>query len=306
MSFLRQIQESIIREDVDLSSVLLKLRLLASRLGSGLLEEWVEHESEGYPEEVDVPPYRKVGVTYTGTFFGQYSPGIKNAPIPPAVIKKLAGEHWVKYEVRGNIAEVMEAAKAGSTPEIDASDLILILGNRIYPNLSCGGIIGEMSRSHFVGILQALRTRILELTIELERNIPEVTDISFETGQKTNIDPDNKMPTIVQQIIHGGNGNAVMATGNENTQIELNVSKNDTESLLRCLTAMGIPEKDANELAEIVQSEKPINQNEPLGERAKSWMAKNIGKAGKEVWNIGKSVATKVITDALARYYGLG
>ena len=64
MSLLHQIQESVVQENRDLGSVLLRLRLLASRLGSHILEEWVKHESEGYPNKVDEPSYRIVGVSY--------------------------------------------------------------------------------------------------------------------------------------------------------------------------------------------------------------------------------------------------
>lgn len=68
MGLLHEIQESVVQDGADLGSVLLKLRLLAARLGSEVLEEWVKHESEGYPEDAEIPPYRMVGVSYTGTF----------------------------------------------------------------------------------------------------------------------------------------------------------------------------------------------------------------------------------------------
>jgi hypothetical protein len=59
MSLLREIQASLMQGQ-DIGPILLKLRLLASRLGSDLLEEWVKHESEGYPAHIDVPDYRKI------------------------------------------------------------------------------------------------------------------------------------------------------------------------------------------------------------------------------------------------------
>lgn len=54
MSLLQQIQESVVEEGADLGSILLKLRLLAARLGSDLLEEWVKYESEGYPSDAEI------------------------------------------------------------------------------------------------------------------------------------------------------------------------------------------------------------------------------------------------------------
>jgi hypothetical protein len=48
MGLLYEIQTSVVQDGTHLGSVLLKLRLLASRLGSVPLEEWIKHESEGY------------------------------------------------------------------------------------------------------------------------------------------------------------------------------------------------------------------------------------------------------------------
>lgn len=80
MSLLREIQSSLL-EGREIGPILLKLRFLASRLGSVVLEEWVKHESEGYPNDVEVPSYRKIGVSYKGTFSGPFGSGISNAPI---------------------------------------------------------------------------------------------------------------------------------------------------------------------------------------------------------------------------------
>jgi hypothetical protein len=80
MSLLREIQTALM-EAQPIGPILLKLRFLASRLGSNVLEEWVKHESEGYPPEVILPSYRKAPVSYVGSFSGPLGSGIRNAPI---------------------------------------------------------------------------------------------------------------------------------------------------------------------------------------------------------------------------------
>jgi hypothetical protein len=55
MSFLREIQEALLQPTCEINPLLLKLRLLAARLGNGVLEEWVRYESEGYPPGADCP-----------------------------------------------------------------------------------------------------------------------------------------------------------------------------------------------------------------------------------------------------------
>ena len=135
MSLLQQIQESVVLEGSDLGSILLKLRIIAARLGSDTLGEWVKHESEGYPKDAEVPSYRIVGVTYRGTFSGPFGSGISNAQIPLYLIEKYAGESWTKYKVRESIAAVDEMVKNssdGGALGLDASNLILLLQGKVY------------------------------------------------------------------------------------------------------------------------------------------------------------------------------
>ena len=125
MSLLQEIQESIIQERIELGPVLLKLHLLAARLGSSELEEWVKFESEGYPYDAPVPDYRKIPVTYTGTFSGPFGSGIKNAPIPPYLVEKFAGEHWTKYELRQSIAAIDELIESSAKGGVGRYKLVL-------------------------------------------------------------------------------------------------------------------------------------------------------------------------------------
>lgn len=89
MSLLREIQASLMERGQDTGPILLKLRFLASRLGSDVLEEWVKHESEGYPKDTEVPDYRKMKVSYTGDFSGPFGSFIRDAPIPPCLNREI-------------------------------------------------------------------------------------------------------------------------------------------------------------------------------------------------------------------------
>ena len=135
MSLLHEIQASVLQDGSDLGPILLKLRLLAARLGSQPLADWVKHESEGYPNESAVPDYRIIPVSYTATFSGPFGSGIRNAPIAPFLIEKFAGPRWSKYEIRQSIAAVDEllaaSSKGGGTLELDAADLILCLQGKV-------------------------------------------------------------------------------------------------------------------------------------------------------------------------------
>jgi hypothetical protein len=219
LSLLYQIQESIVQEGCDLGSVLLKLRLLASRLGSDILEEWVKHESEGYPNEVDVPSYRIVRLSYTGTFSGSFGSRIENIPIPPYLIQHYAGQHWGNYKIRESISAVDDLIKSSAdrgSLGIDASNLILLLQGKIYKDYACNVINATISRTALAEIRQAVRSKILELALELEKAIPDAALVTF--GAPRNEDKNTeKVEQIVQQVI-GIFTNSNLNLGDNSTQ----------------------------------------------------------------------------------------
>lgn len=305
MGLLHEIQESVVQDGADLGSVLLKLRLLAARLGSEVLEEWVKHESEGYPEDAEIPPYRMVGVSYKGTFLGPFNAQITNAPIPPYLIEKIAGEKWLKVDVRESIAAVdsmVKSASDGGTFGFDASNLILLLQGKVYKGYSCASVDTSISPSAFGEIIQAVRSRVLELTLELEKTIPAAVHVTFGASQTSGANPE-KVQQISQQIIYGNVTNAV--AGSPGSNISVSVVMGDQNSLEKCLVESGMTKPDAAEIAEIIASEEPESEVEPFGAKAKDWIASNLKKATKGTWNMGLSAATTVLTQAALKYYGL-
>ena len=57
--------------------------------------------------------------------------------------------------------------------------------------------------------------------------------------------------------------------------------------------------------SDIIESEKPISANEPLGQKAQNWIATGMKKIADGSWKLSLSVATSVLTEAAMKYYGL-
>lgn len=295
------------QEASDLGSILLKLRLLAARLGSDILEEWVKHEAEGYPKDAEIPSYRITEVAYRGTFSGPFGSGIQNAQIPPYLIEKHAGKSWTKYKVRESIAAIDEMVKKhknddGGSFGVDASNLILLLQGKIYKEYACNDISGTISPTSFYEIQQTVRSRILELTLELEKSVPGSMRVSFGEPAKSKTETE-QVQQISQQIIYGNVLTAI--AGGAGANFAVGISERDNDSFIEHLVARGIPENDASELAKIMETEEASSSDEPFGEKAKIWIATNIKKAAVGTWKVGISVATKVLTEAALKYYGM-
>ena len=307
MSMLSEIQSSLMQEETGIGSILLKLRFLASRLGSDLLEDWVKHETEGYPKGVAVPDYRKVGITYTASF-SDIATRIQNAPIPSYLIKKHAGDQWVTHEVRDSMAAVDDLIRISrqndSSIGINASNLILLLQGKVYPGMTCHSVSGALSTSALVGLQSSVRSHVLELTIELEKTVPAAADI--EVGPRPiafSANDTDRVTYITNQAIYG-NYTEISISGS-GAQFTLTIGERDSGAFTKALVQGGIAEPDAAELAEIVATEEPEGKDEPFGVRAKDWISKNIGKAVNGVWKVSLSVAEELLREATLRYYGL-
>ena len=295
-------------EGQPIGPILLKLRFLASRLGSNLLEEWVKHESEGYPADADLPDYRKVSVSYVGTFTGAFGAGIRNAPIPPYLIEQYAGKHWTKYEIRQGVASIDEliasSAKGSGSLQINAANLILLLQGNIYEKYACNSVTGTLSAAALVEVQNAIRARVLELTIQIEKTVPASAEIAIGVTKAATGPKDTDVVTqITNQVIHG-NYTSISNSG-DGAQFNLNINGSDTSSVSKALEDVGMSSDDAKDIAKIFASEKPESKQEPFGHQAKQWIANNIKKAADGTWKMGVAVATKVLTEAALKYYGL-
>ena len=86
MSLLREIQEAVVSDSVNISVLLHKCKVLTARLGNIDFKQWIEYELNGYPSKEGLPRYRIVKVESCGNFLGIGWSQYHNAPIPPSCI----------------------------------------------------------------------------------------------------------------------------------------------------------------------------------------------------------------------------
>ncbi|MDH6025477.1 MULTISPECIES: hypothetical protein [Vibrio] len=305
MSILREIQASLISEQPNLSSILLKLRLLAARLGSDTLADWVKYELSGYPDNIELPDYRVVAVSFKGTFSGPFNSGIKNAPIPSALIEKYASDKWTHRRLTDGIAtidDLIKSSQDSGSVGLDCANLILLLQGKVYEDYACNEIVGSISRSSLVQIQNEVKSRALELTIELEKSIPAAVDIVLSPSPNESIDT-QEITKIINQTIYG-NYTEISNSG-DGASIGVHAIQGNAELLTEKLESAGITKSSAEELAAIVKAEPPSSPEEPLGNKAKKWLVDNLKKAEDGTWKVGISVATDVIKKSVMGYYGL-
>ena len=300
MGFLESIQADLVDHNMSIASTLLKLRLLAAKLGSDELTEWIKFEAEGYPQNVDIPAYRVVPISFSGSFLGPFGSGIQNAPIPPLLIKKFAGDHWVTLKIRESAAAVENMASQSDGLHLDLANLMVVLRGKVYPDYMPAQIVGYVSQTLLIETSNAIRTRLLEITIEIASKIP-----SAEGVELTSIKREPEVATqIFHQTIHGSMTN-VHSSGSD-AFIQVTISKHDSESLRNGLSRFGLSEEDSRELASLIAEKEPKDQMETgLNEGVRKWLANRITSGVDAGLKGGISALTRIVQEAAMQYWDL-
>lgn len=203
MSFIEEIQNAAVDSNTDLATLLRKCKLLAARLGSQPLENWLLWESNGYPDEVEVPNYRIWPLEVKGQFFGPFGSEIQNVPIPLACLPERARDHYRNYKSRQSIASIEEMLRLneGGILVVSTSDLAVTLGKKVYRNYNCVRAWAEFSIGHPIELLNAVRNRILDFAIAVWKESPTAGEQPGLSDKK--IEPD-RVTQIFYNIVYLG------------------------------------------------------------------------------------------------------
>ena len=305
MPLLHDIQAALLDDTFSVGSILFKLHFLASKLDADILEEWVQHETEGYPSGARIPDYRIAQITYTGTF-ADLAKRINNVSIPSHLIEKYAGKEWLRFEIRDGLPVIdsqLDNMGEDSHFAIDSSNLKLLLQGKIYKGMAIVEIDNRIDTGAFTRIQHAVRAKTLDFTLKLEKQVPAAADISVgHTGGAITLTEQENVKHLTQQIFYGNVTNIHADSG---SAVTLNVIKGDTSSLAQALEQAGLTAGEAKELAEIAGKEGPHDETQPLGTNVQEWLRDRLKGGTAEAWGIGKSLARDVIIESLKQYYGL-
>jgi hypothetical protein len=300
MTLLEEIQKAVIDPTSDLGTVLRKCKLLASRLGSQPLENWVHFELNGYPEKEGVPPFRMWSLELKGHFSGPFGSGIRDAPIPLACIPENIRQQYSQYQCRQSISvieDILSRAKEGIL-QVSTGDLAMFLGGKVYQNQHCYQAWAWFGVGNLVEIVNSVRNKVLDFTLELGKKAPDAGEIGGEVTSK--LEPSN-VTQIFHTIVYGGSV-AVVGT---NKLTEVNIHPQDFESLSIVLKDNGISEEDLAELDSALESDDEPRPNTGFGPNVASWISKMMKKAAEGSWNISLGTAGNLLAQVIAKFYGL-
>lgn len=302
MTLLEDIQNSAVDAKCDMGTLLRKCKLLASRLGSQPLEDWLVWESNGYPDNIPVSEYRVWSLQVKGHFTGAYGSGLRNASIPLVYIPAEARKSYERYECRQSIANVentLAVTKAGMI-QVSTSDLAVALGTKVFDGQSCIQAWAEFSSTHFVELVNIVRNRILDFSLALGKVQPLAGEAKGTPAQ--GFGPSN-VTQIFNTKVYGGAANLVGSA--HDLSISFHILKNDFVSLEKVLSENGVKDVDVAGLRTAIDGDQPPDSPHSFGPKVSSWIGAMAEKAANGTLKIGLGVAGSLLTKAIAKYYGL-
>ena len=300
MSLLNQIQEDLTSPSSNLSDILRRAKVLASRLKSSELRNWVKLESEGYESREELPDYRQMHLCILGTYKGPYGSGINNAPIPMMNIPEDVKEWATKFEIYDNVATLEEMLKRReeSFHFYHPPELTRLIEHHIgrQPPMVLVQTFQTVPRYTLTGIVDNIKNRLLDFVLELQEQ-----GINPDDPESNETKPDVVREAVVNYI-YGDNN--VVAIGENISQEISTVQKGDINSLLEHLKAQTVPDEDLEELKSAILAE-PQAETGKLGPKVSSWIGKMITKAASGGWNIALPVASTMLQKGIESYYGI-
>jgi hypothetical protein len=217
MTLLREIQQELSSRDVDVETVLRKCKILARRLQSDSLAEWVERELNGYPEDAEIPPYRTVTPhSYASFTDGNHS--VADYPIAPVLIEEKYRYLFESFPYREGIATV-KALSTGDGGIIDRSHLKFLLKGKVV-DMPAYRLYTRISPIEMSRIITVVLSRVLDFTMDIEAENPDAGEA-----------PANAIPVaperVNQLVIHhfwGNIGNIAQHSSAFNQTASINIS----------------------------------------------------------------------------------
>jgi hypothetical protein len=287
-----ELQKDALDSSVPIAPLLRKALVVAKKLEIDDFRLWIEKELNGYtPGGDEIPQYREVeGIIKAWNPY--------NGWIPVIVQDEKMAKHLRRRKVKQSIRELeslVENQKDSSlmihySPEIEN---MLMEDDPFQPALHIGA-------NSIHGIIDCVRNTVLEWSLKLEKEGILGEGLSFSVKEKEKA---QNNPDINIQNFQGILGNVNQSTITQNLEIE--IKKNDIQSLTDFLKSKGVTVEDIFELKKAINEDPKQVSPKGFGEKVSGWIGKMITKAATGTWDIGIQVAGTILAKAISLYYGM-
>lgn len=307
MTLIAELIDAASGDSVATPVLLRRVKVLASRLKTGPLAEWVDHELSGYRSQTPLPPYRgPFHGEARGSFSGPFGSQISNAPIPLIAFDEQYRKHFEDFftiELRQGVAELEDMAAATTSDNggtlhqpwpADAIAYANVLWQRgsvhWYEGMGLSTAHVPIPTSMLRGVLDTVRTRVLDLALAIESEDP----LAGSAADSATLAPET-VTNIFNTTVMGGN----LAIGSQGVSQVVQTPPATEDELLSRLTTLGVDADLIDELKEALENDRAAGEGsgtEP-GSRVRNWLGKVAVRSAKA----GGEVATGASGDLIAQ-----
>jgi len=294
-SVVRELQQLASDGTSDVGDVLRKAMIVASKLSLADAEGWLKSEMKGYQPGEEVPEYRKVVATLkvVNPYHG----------LQPLYLDAELDELLTHFKLPDSVTSLSSLVRRS-----EASNKHLMFP--IPPKFKVRMLqeldlpvepVRVVDSTNLEAIIEAVRTRILEWSLELEREGILGENMTFTEAEK-------ELATASTTIHIANVGNLQHVSGNVSNsevtqQSTVSVSLRDIESLRAYLESIGIPSRDVDDLETALSAESTLTGKE-FGPKVSAWIGKIVSKIAGGSVKMAMSSASSLIAKALWKYYG--
>lgn len=301
MDLLDEIINIAIDTKQSLPVLLRKCLLLAYQLKNDRLKSWANQELNGYDTGQDLPDYRVMHVGAHANFNGAFSAGMRNWPIPPAVLEERHRGFARRVELRQAIScyEAANKSNDGSMRYPWPGDLCLYYQDKLLDGYALVSAWQSVPASAISGMVDTIRNRTLNMALELKSDTPNTNNIDNDAKEGAD--------KVSQAVTHNiFNGPAYFASGESQLNVVTSgqhtvIATGSRDDLDRVLLKSGLSQPDVQELEAAIQKD-----GRSIGSSVQSWIAKVAPKLLAGGVKVGGKVAQSLLTEWLNQYFGLG
>lgn len=192
--------------DVDTITALKRTKVLVADLNDLKILKWLDHEISGYPDEVEVPSYRKVNGNLVGTYFkGSMAQHMvwKNVSIPLGRMPRDMQESLLGVEFRESVESLrkLEQSSKNSDKQIgkpipaDFFPVIAKYNNDLHMIITSAMVV--FSEHIISNIFSNIENKLLDILILLEREFGSLDELDIDVTTKS----EEELKNINNQIL---------------------------------------------------------------------------------------------------------
>jgi hypothetical protein len=313
---LSEIIDAAAADVVPVATLLRQVKIVASRMGTLELEDWVNRELSGYDSVGDLPPYRgpfpaEVLGKFTGPFGASATLAIPQMSLPEAL--QSGGAFEVAFTDPITALEQLAQAntdEGGNLQNPWPGDMIAYVNNLTHTGktrlLDGYGLIHAyrpVSPAQIAAVVDAVRTRVLNLALDLEKVAPTAGD----PGDGTSLNKEQVQTIVTNNIYGDGNNLSVGSPGS--VQSSNIVKKGDLAGLRTAIAATGLQEEEVAAVLAAVQADeseaRAAGATPAPGQRTQSVLGRLALGAGNASGRVATSAAGGIVGGLVRSYFGI-